>query len=113
MSDEPYLASPATMSILDEYGKGDTVEIKGLTISLDATPLPAHPIPKINLGVHSVTGTIEAYWTAPQLKGWYRAAQAAMTNRVLRMARPHMAKRQFQRLRGEMRAKHRKAWREA
>lgn len=113
MAKEPHLSCPATMTIFDDYGKEDTVEIKGLSFSLSNTALPASPIPKISTGEFSVSGTIEAYWTSPQLFLWFLAARAAMENRVLRMARPHMAKRQFQRLRGEMLTRRRAAWRKA
>ena len=113
MTKEPHLSCPATMTIFDEYGKDDTIEIKGLSFSLSNTALPASPIPKIRSGEFNVSGTIEAYWTSPQLFLWFRAAQAAMENRMLRIARPHMGKRQFQRFRGTLCASRKAAWRKA
>lgn len=98
------------LSIFDEYGNEDTIEIDGLTFSLANTVLPRPPSPRIRSGDLSVTGTIEVYWTAPQLKAWYRAASTAQENRMLRIVRPHMGKRQFQRFRGAIRANRRAAW---
>lgn len=101
------------MTLFDDFGSEDTVEISGLTISLTNTLLPAHPRPKIRTGDLSVTGSIEVYWTGSQLKDWCRAASAAQENRMMRVIRPHMGKRQFQRFRGALLANRRTAWRDA
>lgn len=101
------------LMLFDEYGNEDSVEIKGLTISLSNTVLPLPPCPKIRDGEHSVTGTVEVYYESPQLFQWFRAAAAAQQERMLRIVRPHMGKRQFQRFRGACRAQRRAAWRKA
>lgn len=113
MTDDPKIpADVSRMTFFDEYGNEDTVEIAGLTITLSNTLMPLPPRPKIGTmdGYVGVTGEITAYWTAPQLRTWMRAASAAMENRMLRVARPHMGKRQFQRLRGTLKASRRAMW---
>lgn len=51
-----------------------------------------------------VEGTITAYFDAPGMARWFWQAKARQTNDLLRFARPHMPRRQWQRLRGRMKA---------
>lgn len=97
----------------DLFGMGDaTATIAGMTFTMSNNLLPAAPRPKIPdlTGEFEITGEITAYWTAPQLMAWHRAAAAAFENWALRIARPHMGRRQFRRLRGAMKANRRANW---
>lgn len=79
--------------------------IKGTATMTVDNGLSGPPLGAILAGVRTVEGRITVEFDTPALRDWFRQERGRQENIILRMARPHLPKRVWQRLRGRMKAK--------
>lgn len=79
------------------------IEIKSMSLSI-ANPITTLKPPVIVSPIE-VRGEMRVYFESSALLEWAKREHGRQRNEVLRLARPHMPRRMWQRLRGKLRAR--------
>jgi hypothetical protein len=76
--------------------------VRSFTLTMDNT-LAHRELPAITTGTIEVHGEVVVHFRGEALLRFMARGQRAMMNRALRMARPHMGRRKFRRVRAQVR----------